>query len=59
MDPKWIVCKKCGTRVNVKELRKRDRITCFYCREPLKELLELNKCDWSTGDYFPAKEERG
>ena len=58
-DRTWITCPKCGTKVDVRSMRQKNALACLYCKEPIMALVDLERCDWSSGDYFPAKEERG
>ena len=50
-----IECKKCGTSVSVEMLRRRDTRACVLCSEPLAALIDLDRCDWSEGDFAPKE----
>jgi hypothetical protein len=41
MPDKWVVCNKCGMKVNMTLLRKKDTRACLLCEEPLQELIEI------------------
>ena len=56
---KTILCPKCGVESSIKHLRARHSYECENCNEPLRALIELDKCDWSSGDFFPGNEEAG
>jgi len=58
-EPTTCECRKCGTKVDIRLMRKRDTRACLLCKEPIQELIELDQCDWSSGDHFPVKEEQG
>ena len=45
--------------MDVRSMRQKNALACLYCKEPIMALVDLERCDWSSGDYFPAKEERG
>ena len=57
-QPKLISCGKCGMQAELGMFRRKDSRACPLCSEPIQELIEMDRCDRSSGDYFPAKEER-
>lgn len=48
--PKAITCPKCDAKHNVSLMRRLNRLACMRCDEPLRELIDLDRCDWSEGD---------
>ena len=46
-----ILCPKCGAELSIKHLRARHSYDCEHCREPLRELIELDKATWAEGDF--------
>ena len=55
-EKNMVLCQKCGVQTNIWSLRRKDSTACPFCREPLQQLIELDKCDWSEGDNQPIKE---
>lgn len=58
MAERIVKCWKCGQEFAVNLAPERPR-ACPGCSEPSPELLELDRCDWSSGDFYPDKAERG
>jgi hypothetical protein len=57
--PEPIECPKCGVKMDPWRLRRKNTFACLVCREPIQALIELDKCDWSSGDFYPGKDEQG
>jgi len=53
LDRNVIECPKCGLKMNVWTLRRKETNACLYCREPLQALIKLDGCDW--GKDFGGK----
>ena len=49
-DPKMVECKKCGAKWSVEMMQRKNTVMCALCLEPIPELIELDRCDWSEGD---------
>jgi uncharacterized paraquat-inducible protein A len=44
--PKLIECRKCGMKIDIYILRRKDTHACLLCQEPLMELIEMDQKDW-------------
>jgi hypothetical protein len=57
LDP-VVACQKCGERVDVRKMQRNNERACPCCKEPIVYLIELDRCNWTSGDFFPEKGEQ-
>jgi transcription initiation factor IIE alpha subunit len=57
--PELTSCPKCGEKVDVRKAQWNNQHACPGCKEPVVYLIELDRCDWSSGDFFPSPEKEG
>jgi hypothetical protein len=50
-DVPMIRCGKCDSSYDLRMFRRRKTYDCILCGEPIKELIDLDRCDWSEGDF--------
>ena len=51
LDAPIIRCPKCDSTFNARILQHRETYVCCFCKEPLRELIDLAACSWEEGDF--------
>jgi hypothetical protein len=52
---KIAVCLKCGREVHIARALRKGTLACPGCKEPIPQLLDLNRCTWEEGDNAGGK----
>ena len=49
--PDLIECRKCGAKWDPDMMQRKNTVACALCKEPMPEMMELDKATWEEGDF--------